>query len=299
LAARSPVRNGIETILVRGMLASLQLGPRQVAETLARSYAQDLDVFIPRWRRIALRNLTLAMPHLDQPARLRVIDGMLDSIGRLLAAVARFPSIHKANIGEWIRYDGFEHYAAAKAKGRGVLFATAHLGNWELSAFAHALMTEPMNIVVRPLDNPLLDRIAEERRSLSGNRVLGKKDFLRPVLRALQNNEAVGMLVDQNSTLASGIFVNFFGVPACVDAGFARLAAHTGAAVIPGFAVWSEAERRYVLRFYAPVDIVGDIHADTQAVHAALERAVREYPEQWLWIHRRWKTRPPGEPSLY
>jgi KDO2-lipid IV(A) lauroyltransferase len=105
--------------------------------------------------------------------------------------------------------------------------------------------------------------------------------------------------VDQNSSLAEGVFVDFFGVPACANAGLAKLAAHSGAAVVPGFAVWSDAEKKYILRFYPAVEISGDAAADTQRLQSVLERVIRENPDQWLWIHRRWKTRPPGEGPLY
>jgi len=180
-----------------------------------------------------------------------------------------------------------------------VLIATAHLGNWELSAFAHAYLAEPMHIVVRPIDNPGIDALVEGRRTLSGNRVIAKKDAARGILRALAAGDAVGVLIDQNTTPEQGVFVDFFGVKACAGSAFVKLAHHSGAAVVPGFALWVEAERRYVLRFYPPVEITGDVQEDTQRIHAHLESAIREYPDQYLWIHRRWKTRPPGEPPLY
>jgi len=154
-------------------------------------------------------------------------------------------------------------------------------------------------VVVRPLDNPLIDRLVEHRRALSGNRPIYKKDYARAILKALAANQAVGLLIDQNAAPASGVFVDFFGLPACASTGFAKLAAHSGAAVIPGFALWSETERRYVLRFYPPVAMTGDAARDTEVLQSRLEEVIREYPGQWLWIHRRWKTRPPGEPSLY
>jgi len=179
------------------------------------------------------------------------------------------------------------------------LFATAHLGNWELSAFAHGLMTEPMNVVIRPLDDPGIDRLVEARRQLSGNRLIQKWDGARAILRALQNNEAVGILIDQNTSLAEGVFVNFFGTLACANTAFVKIAHRTGATVIPGFALWLESDQRYVLRFYPPIEIQGDVKADSERLHAVLEGVIREYPGQWLWIHRRWKTRPPGDPSLY
>ena len=262
---------------------------------VARLYAHLLDSLSPKLRRVAYQNLRLALPDADPE---RLVEGVFESIARILYAVSYFPEIDKSNVYRWIGYEGFEHYEAAKRRGKGVLFATAHLGNWELSAFAHALMTEPMNVVVRPLDNPLIDRIAGERRSLSGNRIIGKKDFLRPILRALQNNEAVGILVDQNALSDRGVFVDFFGIPASTDPSFARLASHSGASVIPGFAFWTESQR-YVLKFYPAVEMSGDVTRDTQAVQAAVERAIREHPDQWLWVHRRWKTRPPGQPPLY
>ena len=187
-----------------------------------------------------------------------------------------------------------EHFDEAIRQGRGVLFATAHLGAWELSAFAHALLRAPMQVVVRPLDNPLLDALVERRRALSGNRPLFKKDFARAILKALAANEAVGILIDQNSAADAGVFVDFFGIPACAGSGFAKLAARSGAAVIPGFALWSAEERRYVLRFYPPVPMTGDATRDTQTLQSRLEAVIRAYPDQWLWIHRRWKTRPPG-----
>jgi KDO2-lipid IV(A) lauroyltransferase len=180
-----------------------------------------------------------------------------------------------------------------------VLFATAHLGNWELSAYAHALLSAPMHVVVRPLDNPLIDAMVEHRRTLSGNHIIPKKDFARGIIKALAANQAVGILIDQNAAADGGLFVDFFGIPACASASFARIAAHTGAAVIPGFALWSDAEQRYVLRFHAAVEITGDVEADTAQLQRQVELAIREHPGQWLWIHRRWKTRPAGEPSLY
>jgi KDO2-lipid IV(A) lauroyltransferase len=221
------------------------------------------------------------------------------SIARLLVSLARFPSIGLHNLDRWIRIEGAEHVEAALRQHCGVLFATAHLGNWELSAFAHGLSSGPMSILVRPLDNPLIDGLVERRRGLCGNRVIFKKDFARSILKALAGNDKVGILIDQNASLESGVFVDFFGVPACAGVGFAKIAAHSGAAVIPAYALWVEDEGRYVLRFNPPVDITGDAARDTAALHADLEAAIRANPDQWLWIHRRWKTRPPGEPPLY
>lgn len=284
-------------LAARLVLFTLAVGPRSFSFRLARLYTFLLDLALPRLRRIARRNLSLA--GYPQQEHRKIIDGVFLSIARLLVTFARFPQMNAANVGAWIRYEGFEHFQAARAPGKGVLFATAHFGNWELSAFAHALMTEPLNIVVRPLDDPGINALVEHRRKLSGNRLIEKWDAARVILRALHKGEAVGVLIDQNSSLSEGVFVDFFGVSACANAGFAKLAAHSGAAVLPGFAVWSDAEQKYILRFYKPVEMTGDAAADTQRLHSLLERVIREHPDQWLWIHRRWKTRPPGEAPVY
>jgi Kdo2-lipid IVA lauroyltransferase/acyltransferase len=254
---------------------------------------------LPRLRRVAHRNLCLAFPELPPEQRAAITTGMFRSIARVLVALAKFPFIRRESLDQWIRLEGCEHVESARRAGRGILFATAHLGNWELSAYAYGLVVGSMNVVVRPLDNPLLDGLVERRRTLCGNRILSKRDPARPILKALAGNEAVGILIDQNTSLDSGVFVDFFGIPAAAPGGFVRLAARSGAAVIPGFALWRPEERRYVLRFYPPVPVTGDTVRDTQAVQSVLETVIRAYPDQWLWIHRRWKTRPPGAPSLY
>ncbi len=281
--------------IVRAVLAPLAVLPMPVASVVALGLIRSLDALVPRYRKVALRNLEIAGFGRDPD----IVTQVFLNLARSLVVFARLPRITKQDVHQWIRYEGFEHYAEAKRRGRGVLFATGHVGNWELSAYAHALMTEPMNVVVRPLDNPWLDDLVEKRRTGSGNCIVRKKDPARALIRALRANEAVGILVDQNSTLNEGVFVDFFGVPACTNAAFMKLARHSGATVIPGFALWSEAEQRYILRFYAPLEITGDVVADTQRLHTVLERIILEHPGQWLWIHRRWKTRPPGEAALY
>jgi len=296
---RSRLRNRAEYVLALAVLKSLEWLPIGAAHALARCYGRLLDRAVPRLRRVAERNLAMALPELDAAAHAAIIDGVFRSIARLLVSLARFPNIGPHNLDRWIRIEGAEHVDAALRNGRGVLFATAHLGNWELSAFAHALASGPMSVLARPLDNPLIDRLVERRRGLSGNRVIFKRDFARSILKALAANDKVGILIDQNASLDSGVFVDFFGVPACASTGLAKLAAHSGAAVIPGYALWMEDEGRYVLRFSPPVSISGDAARDTAALHAGLEAAIRAHPDQWLWIHRRWKTRPPGEPPLY
>jgi KDO2-lipid IV(A) lauroyltransferase len=287
--------NIIEYWAARIILAKVRWLPQRMANWRVTLYARLLDLAVPRLRRVALRNLELA----GFADRESIVRGVFRSLGRVVVTFAQFPEITRENVHRWIRYEGLENFTAAQERGRGVLVATGHLGNWELSAYAHALMTGPMNIVVRPLDNPRVDRLVEQRRALSGNPIIRKKEAAREILRALKAGEAVGILIDQNSSLEEGVFVDFFGVKACANAAFVKFAHHSGAAVVPGFALWSASEQRYILRFYPEIPMTGEVQPDTQRVHAALEQVIREHPDQWLWIHRRWKTRPPGEPAIY
>jgi KDO2-lipid IV(A) lauroyltransferase len=280
----------VEYFVARAAIALVAVFP-----SLANVIAKLLDVRVPRLRRIATKNLTMAGFANPQP----IADGVFLSIARLLKTFARLPRLTPQNISTLIRYDGLDNFKTALARNRGVLVATAHLGNWELSAFSHSWMTAPMHIVVRPLDNPRLDAFVERYRALSGNHIIEKKDAARGILKALKSGDAVGILIDQNTTLDQGVFIDFFGRKACAGTAFAKLAHHSEAAVVPGFALWSDDEQRYILRFYPEIPMSGDVAADTQRIHAQLESVIREYPDQWLWIHRRWKTRPPGEPPLY
>jgi KDO2-lipid IV(A) lauroyltransferase len=289
----------LEYGLARLAVASMEWTPLRVANCLGHIYARLMDLAMPRLRRVAMRNLEMVYPQKTVAERKQIADGVYRSIGRILVAFARFPAINEDSVRDWIRYEGYEHFEEARQRGKGVLFATAHLGNWELSAFSHALMARPMHVVVRPLDNPKIDAMVEARRGMSGNFVITKRDFVRPMMRALRDNEAVGVLVDQNSALDNGVFVDFFGIPACVATGFAKLAARSGAAVIPGFALWNERDQRYVLKFYPIIEMTGDEVEDTRAIQKSLETAIAAYPDQWLWVHRRWKTRPEGEPGIY
>ena len=288
-----------EYVIASSLFALLRHLPVPVANRSAALVAKVLDRSIPKLRRVALTNLTFAFPAVTQAERNRIIDGVFETVGRLLVSMAHFPRLNSQNIQEWIGYEGLEHYRLAKQEGRGVLVATAHLGNWELSAFSHALMTEPMNIMVRPLDNPLIDRLVERYRTLSGNGLIFKRDAARGVLKALKKNEAVGILIDQNTVATEGVFVPFFGRDACAGTAFVKLAYRSGARVIPGFAFWDAPSKRYVLRFYPKVELSGDPVTDTARIQEFFEAIIRQYPDQWMWIHRRWKTRPPGEAPIY
>jgi KDO2-lipid IV(A) lauroyltransferase len=287
------------------MVQVLCWAPLPLARAIAAAIFDAGRLLTPRWRRTAQTNLAIAFPDWTVERRSSVVRQCYRNLGCNLLALSRLPRLTSKNISNWIRYEGFEHYDQAIAQGRGVIFLTAHLGAWELSAAAHALYGHPMSLMVRPLDNSFLDRLVDARRRLFGNRTIRKKDSAREVLSVLRNNGAVGILADQNAAGSDGVFVEVFGRKASATKGVAQIAARAGAAVVPGFAVWNEADRRYVLKFYPAVELVesadreADLLENTQRCQAAIERAIRDHPGQWLWIHRRWKRRPDGQPAVY
>jgi KDO2-lipid IV(A) lauroyltransferase len=247
----------------------------------------------------------MALPQLSSKARKTVLRHVFRNLGWQLVEFCRMPRYTPENTRGWIRTNGLDHFLAAQARGRGVLVLTGHLGAWELSSFYHSLMGHPMGMVIRRLDNRLLDEYVNSIRCLHGNRVLHKDDFARGLLTAMRKGETVGILMDTNMTPPQGVFARFFGITACTASGLARVALKTGAAVLPGFLLWEAAERQYVLHFgpelaiHKTGDHEADILAATQQCNDVLESWIRHYPDQWLWIHRRWKTRPPGEPAFY
>jgi KDO2-lipid IV(A) lauroyltransferase len=299
------MRQRLEYALAWLIIRPLGLLPRPLARVLSLVFARLIYLLHGRLRRVGMRNLALAFPEKSSAQRARILRGEFTSLGRQLAEVCRFPKYTLKNVGEVILYDGFENFERASARGKGVLFLTAHFGGWELSAFMHSLHGHPMHVVMRPMDNVYLDRMIREYRTMHGNTLVDKDDFVRGLLAAMKNGEVVGLLMDTNMTPPQGIFVDFFGIPACTASGLARIALRTEAVVVPGFTIWDPVLRKYRLRFDPAVNLVrsgdneADIVANTQLFTRIIEDYVRRYPEQWLWIHRRWKTRPEGEPSIY
>jgi KDO2-lipid IV(A) lauroyltransferase len=276
---------------------------------MARAAGTAISTFafhaLSRLRRVGLRNLELAFPNLPESERSRLLRLEYRNLGWLLAEFCQMSTYTRESASRFIRYEGLDHYLAARARGKGVLVLTGHLGAWELSSFYHSLAGYPMGMVIRRLDNPLVDSLVNRIRCQHGNRVLHKDDFARGLLASMRAGETVGILMDTNMTPPQGLFVPFFGIEACTASGLARVAGKTGAAVVPGFLLWEESERRYVLHFYPEltlartIDHEADAAANTAQFTAVLESTIRQYPGQWLWMHRRWKTRPPDSPPVY
>ncbi len=295
----------LEYGLVRAVAGCLGRMPRVLARGLAGGLAFAVYWCFGRLRRVGMRNLELALPELSPQARKKILRRVYIHLGWQLVEFCRMTRYTAENTRDWMRTEDLEHYLAAKARGKGVLIITGHLGAWELSSFYHSLMGHPMGMIIRNLDNRPLDAYVNGIRCLHGNFVISKDEFGRGLLKAIHAGGTVGILMDTNMTPPQGQFVPFFGVDACTGTGLAHIARQTGAAVLPGFMFWEPAERRYVLRFGPEVEMprtanrAADILEGTRRATAVIETWIRRYPDQWLWIHRRWKTRPPGEPGLY
>jgi KDO2-lipid IV(A) lauroyltransferase len=299
------MRHRLEYALVWPVVKMLGLLPRSLARAAAILLAGAVYHLHGRLRRVGLRNLEIAYPQMSPRERRRIVRGVFVSLGRQLAEFCQFPRYTRENVSQVAVYEGFENFDAAQRRGKGVLFLTAHLGGWEVGSFVHSIHGHKLQIVVRALDNPYLDRMVERHRTLHGNSTFEKQDFARGLISAMRAGETVGLLMDQNMTPPAGVFVDFFGVKACTASGIARVALRTDASVVPAFTIWDATLRRYRITFAPPLALpkTGDDERNvleaTQLFTSVIEEYVRRYPDQWLWVHRRWKTRPEGEASLY
>jgi KDO2-lipid IV(A) lauroyltransferase len=299
------MRRKLEHAAAWPFIKILGLMPRSLSRAFAIGLAQIFYLLHFRLRQVGMRNLAMVFPEKSVAERRRILRGVFSSLGRQLSELCQFPKYTPENVEQVVVYDGLENYERAYAQGKGILFLTAHFGAWELSAFAHSLHGHWLHIVMRPMDNEYLDRLLQHYRTLHGNKTVAKDDFVRGLLAAMKSGETVGILMDTNMTPPQGIFVDFFGIPACTASGLARIALRTDAAVVPGFTIWDPVLRKYRLRFDPALQLIrtghleADIAANTQMFTKVIEDYVRRYPDQWLWVHRRWKTRPEGQPPLY
>lgn len=300
MKADNPFRIHAEYILLRALVGGIGQLPRPAAIAVGRCLARVAYAGLGRLRRIGERNLEIAFPHLTRPERLRILRASFDSLGRQLGEFCRFPRVAVGDLREIVEYDSASvaRFEEAERPGRGVLFITAHLGAWELLAFAHSALVHPISFLIRPIDNPLIERMVLAMRTRFGNQALSKKDAGLACMRKLKKGGTLGILADLNSLPDEGVFVPFFGRLACSTAAVAALALATGAAVFPAFAPWDPIRKKYVFQGGPPLDVLrtGDFERDlgvnTARIAQVMERVVRKHPEQWLWIHDRWHARP-------
>jgi KDO2-lipid IV(A) lauroyltransferase len=286
-------------------LKFLGLLPRAAARSLGAGAAAALFALRPPLRRTAMFNLKLAFPDWTDEQRREVVRGMVRQLGWMAGEFSQFPKYARGRIEDVVRLNGLENFLAAERRGKGVLFLTGHLGAWELTPFAQARFGHPLHFLVRAIDNSRVDALINRYRSLSGNAPIEKNQSARAILRILQKGGTVGILADQNTLPGEAVFVDFFGIPASTTSGIARLALHTGAAVVLAYIFWDDPARKYCLRFGPEIELsrTGDLDRDildnTARFTRIIEDYIRNYPDQWIWVHKRWKIRPEGESPIY
>lgn len=301
----APVREWIEYAAAWLALHGVGLLPRSMARAVGAGVARLLYACRPKLARAGMFNLQLAFPEWTDAQRRATLAGLVRQIGWMAGEFSQFPRYTRKNIERVITREGYENFAAAQARGKGVIFLTGHMSAWELASFSQALYGDPLHFLVRPIDNARVDALVLGYRMLSGNQPIGKNQSARAMLRILREGGTVGILMDQNTALEEGVFVNFFGTPACTSSGLARLALRTDCAVVPVYVFWDDAVKKYHLHFNPGLELIrtGDEESDVRENTARYTRMVedyaRRYPDQWLWVHKRWKTRPPGERPLY
>jgi KDO2-lipid IV(A) lauroyltransferase len=299
------MRSWLEFVAAWLALKSLGILPRPLARAAGALVTRVAFFLRPPLRRAAVVNLRLAFPDLSDGERRRILRSLVRQVGWMAGEFARFPRYTREGIERIVVLDSFENFDAAQRLGKGVLFLTGHTSAWELAPFAQALYGYPLHFLVRPIDNPRVEALVNRYRCLSGNTPIEKNKSARAMLQILHAGGTVGILIDQNTSLEEGVFVDFFGVPACTTSGLARIALRTEATVVPAFLFWDEQMRKYRLRFEPAIELqrTGDEQRDivenTARFTRAVEDYVRRHPEQWLWVHKRWRTRPPGEKPIY
>ncbi len=305
MSKRGRVRTNLEYAAVRSFLSGLGLLPRPLALGIGHAVGRIAYRASRRLRQTGERNLKLAFPEMGERERERILRGCFNSLGRQLGEFSQFSKLNAETLRQMMDCEGLEHLAAAQARGRGAIIFTAHLGAWELLNLAVSGFGYPSSVLVRRIDNPKVERLVEQTRTRFGNRTIDKRAAALSMMRTLRAGERLGLLIDTNMLAHEGIFVDFFGTPASTTFITAKLALRTGADVMPCFAPWDEQRRRFVLHIGAPLHFERtgheeeDIRRLTALLTKVVEDYVRRYPDQWLWIHKRWRRRPEGEPDIY
>jgi Kdo2-lipid IVA lauroyltransferase/acyltransferase len=303
--SKSRLQINLEYLIARPLLAVFGMLPPRAALFVGSKMGRGAYYFSGRLRRTGQRNLELAFPELPPSERQLLLRGCFENLGRLLGVFSQFATADSQDLQRVVECEGIEHLEAARRSGRSIILFTGHVGAWELSSFALSLFGYPLSFLVRRIDNLKIEALVDRARTRLGNRTIDKRSAAREMLKILQGAGTLGILVDLNTMDHEGIFVDFFGVQASTTFMLAKLALRTEASVIPVFVPWDRQRQRFLLKIDEPLcfersgDDDQDVRRITQLFTNVVEKYVRRYPDQWLWIHRRWKTRPPGEREIY
>ena len=305
MAKRSKLQNRAEYVAVRLFFGILGIFPLTTSMRIGKGFAGLVFRLFPKLHKTGRRNLEIAMPELSTEEQEKILRGTFLSLGRHLGFIAHLRKFTAENVQEIVEVVGKENFYKAYEDERGMLFFTGHFGSWEVFNLLSPAYGYKMNILVRRLDNPLVESYVNQMRTRFGNLTIDKRQSARTMFRLLQDGKILGILADLNVQEREGVFVDFFGIPASTTTSIAKLALRTNSIVLPAFAVWNKEKQKYVVHLESPLeyektsDNKKDIEKLTQDITKVVEQYVRKYPEQWLWIHKRWNTRPEGEEGLY
>jgi Kdo2-lipid IVA lauroyltransferase/acyltransferase len=302
---RGTFQTNLEYFAVRSVLGFIGKFPLKTSMNIGATLGEVIASLVPKLKNTAHRNLDIALPDLSDTEKSDILRGCLRSLGRQLGLVSHFRKFTHDDIQNLVELDGREIFEQAHAQGRGMLLFTGHFGSWEVFNLLPLAFGYPMHQLVRRIDNPKVEAYVDSLRTSFGGKTIDKTKSARVMIRLLENGEMLGVMADLNVQEREGVFVDFFGTQASTTTSIARLALNTNAIVMPVFAVWNAEKQKYVVHFEHPIAFTECDNTDetvrsfTQKVSDAVEKYVRQYPGQWMWIHKRWNTRPKGEKSLY
>lgn len=302
---KSGLQTNLEFLATAAVVRTIGAFPLRYSMKIGEKIAVFLSKFFPKLRRVANRNFDIALPETSAAEREKLLRGTFESLGRQLGLVAHFDKFKHEDVQNLVEIVGREHFEKSYATGRGMLFFTGHFGSWEVFNLLSPAFGYPFNVVVRRIDNPKIEAFVERLRTRFDTQTIDKTVSARKMFRLLGDGALLGIMGDLNVQEREGVFVNFFGVPASTASSIAKLALATNAVVMPAFAVWNEEKQRYIVHLEPPIEYekTGDNQADilniTQKMTDAIEVYIRRFPAQWMWIHKRWNTRPKGEKGLY
>jgi KDO2-lipid IV(A) lauroyltransferase len=283
--------------VIAALFKLLGLIPRKWALGLGATLGQIMFLADKKHREIALNNLSHAFRHKKNPYEIRLVARQaFKNLGQIPFEIGWSLRLNKKDFCKHFYIDGLTNLRVAYEKGKGVLVLTAHLGNWELLSIIGAMIGYPTSIVVRPLDFGPLEEFFGKVRTRLGGKLIPRRYGMRAVLKSLAQRHMVGLLMDQNVDWYEGVFVDFFGRLACTNKGLALLALNTEAPVVPMFLLRDQAGLKAEIGPELPLvktgDKINDVEVNTQQYTKVIESFIRRYPDQWFWLHQRWKTRP-------